>query len=82
MSEQKATRAHRSQTVVSAATVYNGDTFGLVLGDLRKLITAAEGIPDDAEVTIEDVSAHYSRKDTYLAKRVRVSHSAKSSDAP
>jgi hypothetical protein len=71
------TRALRSESRVENATIYNRDTFGLTLGDLRKLIAAAEGIPDDAEVTVEELRKHYSRIDVYLAKRVSVRSEAR-----
>lgn len=78
MSEQSATRAHRSAEVVNYATVYNGDTWGLTLGDLRKLVTAAQGMPDDAEVTLDrdGTRSHYSKVDTLLAKRITVTSHA------
>ena len=78
--EKRETRAHRSQTVVSEATVYNGDIWGLTLGDLRKLVKAADGIPDDAEATLEDLVPHHSKKDLWRAKRLSVSHRAKAGE--
>jgi hypothetical protein len=73
----KPTQAHRSECRVENATIYNRDTFGLTLGDLRKLVAATEGIPDDAEVTVEELRNHYSRIDVYLAKRVSVRSEAR-----
>lgn len=74
MSDKAATRAHRLAEVVDTATVYNSDTWGLTLGDLRKLIAAADGMPDDAEVTLErdGMLEHYSKLDTLMAKRITV----------
>jgi hypothetical protein len=71
------TRAQRSESRVENATIYSRDTWGLTLGDLRKLVAAAEGIPDDAEVTVEELRKHYSRIDVYLAKRVSVRSEAR-----
>jgi hypothetical protein len=74
VSEKRATQAHRTAELVRTATVYNGDNWGLTLGDLRKLITAAEGVPDDAEVTLDrdGLQAHYSKIDTVTTKRITV----------
>jgi hypothetical protein len=71
------TTAHRSEITESYATVYNGDTCGLTLGDLRKVVAAADGMPDDARLTAEALSSHYSLKDVYFVKRVSVTARSK-----
>jgi hypothetical protein len=72
--EKKATVANRSVTTEQYVTIWNPDSYGVKLGDLRKLVARAEGIPDDAEVLIEDLVAHYSIKDMAMAKRISVRH--------
>lgn len=74
MSDEKPTVARRADYIASEATIYNHALWGLVLGDLRKLVAEAEGIPDNAEVLLGDLKAHYSHKDAWLAKRISVSH--------
>lgn len=64
------TIANRSDTTRSEVTIWNKDSFGVTLGDLRKLVQAAEGMPDEAEVTVEELRAHYSLRNRHMAKRI------------
>jgi hypothetical protein len=71
---EKTTKANRSTTTERYVTIYNSDTWGVQLGDLRKLLARAEDLPDDAEVTIEEFTKHYSRRDVFMVKRISVEH--------
>ena len=42
------------------------------LGDLRKLVAAADGLPDNAEVQLKHIESHYDHADTYTARLVIV----------
>lgn len=74
MTDKRPTKAHYSTGRYQHASVYNGDTFGVRLGDLRKLIAVTKGIPDEAEVEFADVSRDVLRVDRYHAKRIVVEH--------
>ena len=74
MVDEKDPVARRSATAEQYVTIWNPATWGLTLGDLRKLVARAEGVPDDAEVTFENVRKHYSRIDVWVAKRISVAH--------
>jgi hypothetical protein len=74
VSDLKETRANRSATTEQYVTIWNPDRFGVQLGDLRKLVARAEGIPDDAEVLVDNITAHYLIKDVATAKRISVRH--------
>jgi hypothetical protein len=74
VTDLKETQANRSITTEQYVTIWNPDRYGVQLGDLRKLVARAEGIPDHAEVLIEDLVTHYSIKDMAMAKRISVRH--------
>lgn len=68
------------RTVTDHVSVLNGNTWGLTLGDLRNLLNLAESLPDEAEVTVEDLVDHYNRMDEKCARRISV-HFARRDDA-
>lgn len=72
MSDKKESVAGRYDRTVRRATITTASYFTFTLGDLRKIVAAAEGMGDDAEVTVEEPNAHVSRKDEWRFKRVRV----------
>jgi hypothetical protein len=76
----KTTTANRSTTTERFVTIYNSDRYGIQLGDLRKLLARTEDLPDDADVTVEELVKHYSRIDVFMAKRVSVMHRAGATD--
>ena len=80
MTDEKLTKANRSTTTERFVTIYNPGTWGLQLGDLRKLVSRAEDLPDDAEITVEEPVKHYSRIDVLLVKRISVTHRAGATD--
>jgi hypothetical protein len=82
MADTSLTKANRSATTEQYVTIWNSNAYGVTLGDLRKLVLKAEGVPDDAEVTVEEVFPHYSRIDVKLAKRISVVHRAGVTDEP
>lgn len=72
MTDKKEAKAGRYDRVVRRAVVTTAGHFGLTLGDLRKVVAASEGMGDDAEVTVEESTAHLMRRDEWRIKRVRV----------
>lgn len=72
MTDKKESKAGRYDRLVRHASITTASYFGSTLGDLRKLVAAAEGMGDNAEVTVEEPSAHVMRKDEWRFKRVRV----------
>lgn len=48
------------------------------LGDLRKVVEAAEGMGDDAEVTVENLTKHWQRADETRKARTTSSQRASS----
>ncbi|WDH77901.1 hypothetical protein PTQ19_10245 [Microbacterium esteraromaticum] len=72
MSDEKESRAGRWDSTVRRAAISSTNYRGFTLGDLRKLVIAAEGMGDDAEVTVEEPTAHLMRKDEWNFKRMRV----------
>lgn len=71
MVDKKESVAGRYDRTVRRAVITTSSYFGFTLGDLRKLVIAAEGMGDDAEVTVEEPSAHVMRKDEWRFKRMR-----------
>lgn len=72
MTDKKESVAGRYDRTVRRAAITTASYFVFTLGDLRKLVAAAEGMGDDAEVTVEEPHAHVARKDEWHFKRVRV----------
>lgn len=73
-------KAHAGVYRVRRATITNRDLCGLTLGDLRRLMDAAQGMPDDAKVRFEDLSKSYVYVDEWHAQRVNVQHEEKATD--
>lgn len=71
-SEEKESVARSRALYVKQSWIVTSSHWGLTLGDLRKLVTASEGMSDDAEVTFEDLRKHYSTVDKWLAKQAQV----------
>lgn len=72
MADKKEAVAGRWDRTVRRAAITTTNYFEFTLGDLRKLVIAAEGMGDDAEVTVEEPGAHVMRKDEWRFKRMRV----------
>jgi hypothetical protein len=72
MVDKNLTKANRSLTAEQYVTIWNSDNYGVTLGDLRKLVARTGGIPDKAEVHIEEIRSHYNLIDIKLAKRISV----------
>lgn len=68
----KETTADRSDYQARMVGLSNSSLWGLTLGDLRKVVAAAEGIGDDAPVSFEGHESHYSMRDEYFARRIIV----------
>lgn len=52
--------------------------FWLELGHLRALVAAAEGMPDEANVSLEGLTKSYTQVDRWHAKRAHVEHTQRS----
>lgn len=67
----------RSDSNVSTAYIRNLDVLGLTLGDLRKLIALADGMPDDAQVLLERLEASGTYVRQWHAKEITVRSQAR-----
>jgi hypothetical protein len=72
VAKSEESRAVTANAQVKIASIHAVGHWGCTLGDLRKLVAAADGIPDSAEVLIEDLQKHYARVDTFLAETISV----------
>lgn len=65
-------KAGRWDRTVRRASLNTTSTWGLTLGDLRKVVAAAEGMGDEAEVRFEGLRKHYSVTDAWFAASIRI----------
>ncbi|MEQ6899262.1 hypothetical protein [Microbacterium sp. KR10-403] len=73
MGDKKQAEAQRYDREVRRVYLRTAKSYhDLTLGDLRKVVAAAEGMGDSSEVTFEGLSAHYQRKDEWHARKIRV----------
>lgn len=66
--EKKPARAGRHESRVSTVRIRSEEYWGLNLGDLRRVVAAAEGMTDAAEVSFETLRKHYVRNDEWMAR--------------
>jgi len=72
VAENKEAIAARWDRDVRRVHLTSKSYWGLTLGDLRKVVAAADGMGDDAEVSVEELTKHHSRVDEWLPKKIRV----------
>ena len=63
--------AHRTETEESSVFVRSASS-GMDLGELRRAVELAEGLPDTAAVTLEAVTKSYLYVDEYLFAVIRI----------
>jgi hypothetical protein len=68
----KETTAVRADYQTRTVGLSNTSIWGITLGDLRKVVVAADGIGDDAAVSFVGHEAHYAQRDEHFAKRIIV----------
>lgn len=73
MTERKELKATRYDREVRRVVLKSHETYRDVkLGDLRKVVEAAAGMGDDAEVTVEGLTKHWQRADEWVPRGIRV----------
>lgn len=73
MAERNVPQATRYDREVRRVVFKSHETYRDVkLGDLRKVVEAAEGMGDDAEVTVENLTKHWQRADEWVPRGIRV----------
>lgn len=72
MTTDKEAVAGRWDREVRKVALTTKSYWGLTLGDLRKVVTAAEGMGGDAEVSFEELRKHVALTDRWLARTIWV----------
>lgn len=73
MSERKEPKATRYDREIRRVVFKSDNTYrGLKLGDLRQVVAAAEGMADEAEVTVESLTKHWQRADEWTPCGIRI----------
>lgn len=70
--EKKIARVGRVESKVSTVHLRTTEYWGINLGDLRRVVAAADGMSDASEVSFESIQKHYVRNDEWMAKVVVV----------
>lgn len=74
MSDSRETIVQRTSRTVQRARILSKDSLGMNLGDLRALVSAAEGLPDKVYIHFGGVSRSSTNTGVWWAKSAEVEH--------